>query len=251
MKILDIDLDYFLYDIAHYISINNRLDDISYKPWDKEKVINFLENNLGLSKQKKIQGKIIINHNEALDHWKSLMDNHKLIIPFEVIHVDSHSDLGPDGGAWRFIFNKLLGLSVDKRTSYKEYFDEPIVPECGNYLLFAIAYRWIFKLTYIFNPKESGNDYIPYIMENGSDSSECIKLPYNDLYDPRDLNDVYKKKQYYTTSKYEPEVPFFRESNIDLIKYSGDFDYITFCTSPNFTPKSADFIIDIISDYIC
>ena len=61
MRIVDIDMDYFLKEIPIIISENNtdRLPDEDYQVWSKDEVIDFLENKLGLSKETKIKGKIV------------------------------------------------------------------------------------------------------------------------------------------------------------------------------------------------
>lgn len=37
---------------------------------------------------------------------------------------------------------------------------------------------------------------------------------------------------------------------VEAVKYNGDFDFIVFAQSPNYTPRSADYIIEVIRDYI-
>ncbi len=259
MKILDIDMDYFLEKAPHFISqeCTNRASE-DHKPWNKEKVVDFIENNLGLSKSNKIKGKIVCHHNEALDYWRYLINCKLLEIPFEVIHVDSHADLAfMEVHQQSFISGNLLGLSVDERSNienYKNHFEEYYKPGIGDYLLFAIAFRWISNLTYVSNPNEQGDDYSKFIMKNFEESSKVIQLPYNDKYKLKDLtycsNIERMTQEYLNNSILEPEVPFEIKKNIEDIKYNGDFDFITFCISPNYTPKSADFIIDIFKEYI-
>lgn len=230
-----------------------RVNDEEYVPWDKTQVVKFLEHSLGLSKNHKIKGKIVTHHNEALYYWRDLILTSKIDVPFEVIHIDSHADLGLGSGSWVFIFEKLLGLDLDKRyevENYKHYFDKYREPDIGDYLLFAIAFRWISSLTYICNPVERGNDYIWYILKDLKEPNDKIQLPYNNRYPATDLNDSYKRKIYLESSILEPEIPFKIISNLDDVYYKGQFDYITFCISPNYTPKSTDFIIDIIREYI-
>ena len=38
--------------------------------------------------------------------------------------------------------------------------------------------------------------------------------------------------------------------DIEAVRYDGSFDYITCCISPNYTPASADFIIELMKEYI-
>lgn len=255
-KILDIDMDYFLHEVPMYITADskNRVDGEVYVPWTKESVISFIENNLGLSKQNKINGKIVEHHHEALYCWRDLINQLDIKIPFEVVHVDSHADLGLGFSSWVFILEKILGIDVEKRSDiehYKDKFDEYKLPNIGDYLLFALSFRWISKLTYVSNPSETGDDYPIYIMKNFDDNSGKIQLPYNNKYPATDIFDGTKKrKEYLKSSILEPEVEFDIVKRPEDVKYKGDFDFITFCISPNYTPESANFIIDIIKEYI-
>ena len=38
--------------------------------------------------------------------------------------------------------------------------------------------------------------------------------------------------------------------SIQDVKYDGDFDFVVLAQSPNYTPTSADFIMDIVREYI-
>lgn len=110
-------MDYFMDVIA--LNIRNstkRLTDERYvdSVWSKARVVDFLENNLGLSKKKKIKGRIVKDHNEALLFWKELIENKILQTPFEVVHVDSHADLGNYYSSWRYILDELLLFEFKK-----------------------------------------------------------------------------------------------------------------------------------------
>lgn len=70
MKILDLDMDYFSEESAHDMSedCEERLDEELYGNgvFTEARVRYFLENNLGLSKGKRIPRRIVKGHNEAL-----------------------------------------------------------------------------------------------------------------------------------------------------------------------------------------
>lgn len=123
MRIVDIDMDYFLKEIPIIISENNtdRLPDEDYQVWSKDEVIDFLENKLGLSKETKIKGKIVTHHNEALYYWRKLIQEERLSIPFEVVHIDSHADLGLGYPSWTFIIDSLITVPVEERTKIENY----------------------------------------------------------------------------------------------------------------------------------
>lgn len=253
MKVLDIDMDYFLKKIPFLISenSNDRVSDEDYQVWEKEEVINFLEKRLGLSKKKKIKGRVVTHHNEALLYWQELILANKLVPPFEVVHVDSHADLGLGYPSWTFIMDTLITLPIEERSNIENYpniFDKYYKPGIGDYLLFAIAFQWISKLTYICNPENIGNDYVWMILKDGIEPNDKIQLAHNENMKAMQISG--DSKRFYETAIREPEVDFEIVRNIEEIEYERCFDYLTFCISPNYTPASADFIIDIIKEYI-
>lgn len=265
MKVLDLDMDYFMDSIAYDISEDSqeRLSEQDYgdKVWTKARVVEFLENNLGLSKENKIKGRLVIGHNESLFFWKELLEAGNLTSPFEVIHVDSHADLGLRYPSWVYILDNLLRFPVEERPLHNTYeiSNGNICREgIGDYLLFAIAYRWISKLTYCANPHGEKNDYIRYTLKNAVEKpiwnnpvENTIQLVYNDRVGRPDYNATEaEKKRYYSTAIKEPEVPFIIIPTVDDVKFTGDFDYIVLAQSPNYTPQSADFILDVLQEYI-
>lgn len=253
MKVLDLDMDFFLNSVAHNIcqSSCRRLPDDEYKPWTREDVISFIEQNLGLQKTKRIKGKIVKHHHEALCYWRFLIRKTLLQPPFEVIHVDSHADLGLGDSSWVFIFEDLLGLDVKDRSNvenYKNVFTKYKEPSIGDYLLFALAYRWISRLVYVSNPVCDGMDYPLYIKKRCSDDSKTIQLPHNRP--ATDLNTDYMRNAFLANAALEPEVNFEVITQLSAVNYTGNFDYITFSKSPNYTPQSSDFIVEIMKEYI-
>lgn len=247
MRILDVDMDYFLSNVASNISQDSesRLEESSYyRPWEKEKIEMFLENNLGLSKKSKARGRIVKHHNEALYYWRELVEDNQLQTPFEVIHVDAHADLGLGYSSWQFILNKLLRIDVDKRAyieKYSEWFDEFKQPGIGDYLLYCLAFRWIKSLTYIYHPTEDGNDYIYYIFKDAKEP---------EFWESTGVIQLAPQKRLLMSIDEEPEVQFIRQCDIAEIEYDGKFDFIIFCQSPNYTPKSLDFAMEVIKQYI-
>lgn len=62
----------------------------------------------------------------------------KLSVPFEVIHIDSHADLGIGYPSWAFTLDSLLTLPVEERFKIERYgdiFDSYYEPRIGDYLL--------------------------------------------------------------------------------------------------------------------
>lgn len=265
MKILDLDMDYFMRLVATSISETEtgRLPESEYGDciWTEGEVRAFLENNLGLSKEEKIRGRVVAGHNESLFFWKELIEKRKLTTPFDVIHVDSHADLGLGYSSWIYILNNLLYYPVEKRPQHAEYIDcfgHTKAEGVGDYLLFAIAYRWISSITYCGNPCGECDDYLVDILKDFKENyiwdkpvENTIQLLYNPDMDFPEYNDSdYIKCSYIKNSRKEPEVPLLIIPSIEDVKFNGDYDYAVMAQSPNYTPASADFIMDIFREYI-
>jgi hypothetical protein len=63
-RILDLDLDFFLYGVAgSHVPEDGRLDEDEYPPWPAEEMIEFLEHHLGLDR--KLPGVAVEDHVEA------------------------------------------------------------------------------------------------------------------------------------------------------------------------------------------
>ena len=92
MNILSIDLDFFLDLRPEYDQ--NRLSQTEYTPWAANKVEHYLKERCHLSKDNRVPGKIVKYHHEFFDLWKKLMDSGHLDVPFKLIHIDSHADMG-------------------------------------------------------------------------------------------------------------------------------------------------------------
>ena len=99
MKVLDLDMDFFLTDACPLAPLGERPPEDCAEPYSNEQVIRFLETQCGLSRAHPVPGMIFDTHDKALDFWLAQMEAGKLQPPFDVVHVDTHSDLafGPPG----------------------------------------------------------------------------------------------------------------------------------------------------------
>ena len=246
MKVLDLDMDYFMEHIACIpFSVSDRLDEDNYGDtvWSEERVRNFLENNLGLSKKNKIP--------------EELLEQGKLTDPFEVVHVDSHADLGLGCSSSDFLQSAFLTLPVETRRRIRDD-DEGVGISIGDYLLWAVAYKMISKITYCANPNGDKNDYVWDTLKDFKDDmiwdkpiSNYIQLKYNSQMEWPKYNDSKEyKKKYMLGAIKDPEVELKIIPTIEDVKFQGDFDYAVIAQSPNYTPASADFILDIFREYI-
>lgn len=263
MRVLDVDMDYFMTEIAHTpYSSTERLveEDYGSSVWPADKVRLFLEKNLGLSKEHKIPGRVVCGHNESLFFWEELIQSGKLIEPFDVIHVDSHADLGLGDPSGDFLQSMFLSLPIATSRRVRDYeFNNQIKGiSIGDYLLWAIAYRMISSITYCANPNGDKNDYLWDTLKDFQEEyiwdkpvKNYIQLKYNrEMEMPRYNSSDNYKNRYLQGAMKDPEVELLIIPSIEDVKFSGDFDYAVLAQSPNYTPESADFIMDIFREYI-
>ena len=263
VKVLDLDMDYFMEMIASTsFDVTDRLDEDEYgeSVWHADRVRAFLEKNLGLSKERKIPGRVVSGHDESLYFWEELVSKEMLVDPFEVVHVDSHADLGMGCHSSGFLQSSFLSLPVETRRKIRDYefLDETETINIGDYLLWAIAYQLISKITYCSNPNGDKNDYVWDTLKDFEEQyigkepvKNYIQLKYNQDMEIPQYNDSEEyKRSYLDGAKLDPEVELEIIPTVELVNYNGDFDYAVLAQSPNYTPASADFIMDIFREYI-
>ncbi len=248
MNILDIDLDFFQTGAEHFVLNNQkeRLQNEEIKPWSVKDVVDFLENKCHLDKQNKIPGQIVEYHHEVLNLWRILIETKKLSTPFSVYHVDAHADLGLGDCSYVHILSNLIHKPLDERIL--DTFEDSTKLNCGNYLAYAIANRWLKKLHFIVN-KSWVPDLFPYYII----PKKSFNYGHHNLhiqlrkFNPEQIRDLFESDP--IPLGYEPKIPF---EIIPLEKFNEakKFNYIFLSKSPNFTKSETDKLIPIISEYI-
>jgi len=250
MRILDIDLDFFQFGRMEDVpnDTKGRPGGDRVKPWSVESTIEFLEGRCHLNKKNKINGCIVEQHHEVFHLWKQMIAQNQHIPPFTVYHVDAHADLGMGDSSWCYIVGELLHRPLNQRSNVPISGPEKL--NCGNYLAFAIANRWIRKLNFIINP--NWHDDIPgcYFKREGE-----IPYGYHNLliqlkkYSHEQINEMAMTRSEPEPLGYEPEVPFEIMPHEEF-NATCQFDYVFLSTSPSYTNPATDKLISIILDYI-
>ncbi len=216
-----------------------------YHPWSEEEVRRFLEDQCGLSKAKKVLGRIVERHDGAFLFWRELIEKDELQIPFVVVHVDAHADLGLGDKSWKYIMGELLHKPVKERWYPKEDVGSSLNP--ANYLAFALACRWINKLVFVIHPYWR-YDLVTFYFKDYYVPTGQLQLK---MYDKKKLNRKYKKKFYETTpDALEPLIVPLERVRLWNYKNKEPFSLIVLSQSPGFTPKSADDLIPVFKEYI-
>jgi hypothetical protein len=241
MIILDIDLDFFLSDIViGFLRIlHRRPNKRYYKPWAEDRVRRFLEENCKLSTDHPLPG---IEHHEVFVDWRERVLSGKITPPFTVFHIDAHADLGMGDSAYMYLANNLLGKPPADRFYPKTDKSQGLLP--SNYLLFAIACRWIDRLVYVYHHR-GGRDVPEHIMRNHDSSSGHIQLKYYGQ--AATCHKVLSRNS--SPIQVEPEVEFVAVHG-DVFEAERPFDMVYLAQSPKYSPRTSDALLEVIGKYI-
>ena len=243
MRVLDIDLDLFVNEPA-YMPQEERLSSDFYQPWPESDVVSFLEDQCGLSTKNPVDGRVIDDHHEAFFFWKDMIESRRLSVPFEVVHADSHADLGLGDAGWVYLMGELLHLPKESR-SYPKVGTKYM--NLGNYLAFAIGCGWLSKLTYVHHP-QGGGDLMVCHFKGFDTSSRSIELK---CCHKSRLHQAHRNltSESFGVISTEPEVPFEMESSTSF-RTRDPFDYIVLSRSRRYTPKESDLLVPVFDRYI-
>lgn len=239
-RILDLDLDFFLEEAAHWRDAGSgRLDPEDYPPWSRDDALAFLRDRCKLTDP--LPGFVVENHGELFPLWSAAIDAGQLTPPLSVTHVDAHADLGLGDATYFFLLTELLFLPVEDRV-------DPAAGEVndGNWLAFAVACRWLSDLTYVRNGADGERrpgDLFPYYMENFDLDASNLEL--NAM--TREQLERRLHDQEYTIASVEPKVPL-RHMSWGEFTASEPFDVICLARSPDYTPAELDPLFDEIRE---
>ncbi len=242
MRILDLDLDFFL-DHRPLFRPNSRPHVAASAPWSEERVRQFLEQRCGLNRHRPLPGRTLTHHHEVFLDWRERIQQGRLPVPFTVHHVDWHADLGMGEATPGYVLTTLLGAPLEQRSAIHAEPAQRLTP--GNFLLFALACRWIDQLTYVYNPGRRDIDVPAYCMQRHDFASGYLQLPHYPPHTP--LADIVGLSA--TPIAWEPAVAFELVSGADLL-VTQPFTLLYLTQSPDYTPPEADRLIAVIQEYM-
>lgn len=260
MRILDVDLDFFLKTIPEKCSHGEmRLPEEENNVWSEAETRRFLEGSLGLNKGKRIPARFVTKHDEMLDKLVQIGILNAPVCGASIVHVDSHADLGFGSfaelrliGMSRMTVKSRRGISLD---TYRNTDEDGGMLDEGNYLLYAVFLELFSQIDYVFNgydlSVEVGYD-LPHrcIMPRDNAHSFYLRipklkaglgvedLPYSRLF-PSEMESCDRN----TTVELRLVRP-------EACHYDGAFEMAFLAHSPNYTPKSADALLPILCDYL-
>lgn len=86
MRVLDLDLDFFVHGTEYWMPKGTRLDSEYYPPWSLEDTMRFLEGRCRLAE--KLPGFVVEDHGEVFRLWREGIRRGDLTLPLSVTHVD-------------------------------------------------------------------------------------------------------------------------------------------------------------------
>lgn len=239
IRVLDVDLDFFLHDVAHdRASTDGRLDPTDFQPWTNDQALEFLQRRCQLTG--KLPGAVVEHHSEIFERWRSAIRSGHLTTPFHVTHVDAHADLGLGDAGYVPLVTELLYRPVPERDGGTE---RPEGLGDGNYLAFAIANRWISALDYVHND-DGGGDLLTLHMKACDPEADSIELKAMPL---DEVNRWRYRRGAPQWDHQEPPVPF-RQMRWDHFTADEPYDVLCLCRSPGFTPPTSDELFDLIRE---
>ena len=234
MRVLDIDLDFFLADCCPLAPFGERPALAGHEPWQEKDVVAFLEGQCGLSTAAPIPGAVFSTHDGALRFWQARLKDGTLSAPFHVTHVDAHSDLGIGKPGPGYVLNGVLPQFLENRADIPRYYALKQLDE-ANYLLFALAFRWVSALDNVRNPK-SRPDIPREILLPGRE--DAIRLT------------SFAARLAESKNGPEPVIPFHVYEDHRTFRSPAPYDFVTLALSPRYAPAEADALIGVIARYI-
>lgn len=244
MKVLDIDLDFFLSNICLSPHDNNRPAASEFCPWAPEAVRKFMEHNCGLTTSPQLPAMKVTTHDEVFDIWKEQVRTRQLLAPFDVVHIDAHADLGLGDSSYVYILGELLHAAPHERQEPTRGGSSGLNE--GNYLAFAIACRWLQTLTYVHHPLM--RDDLPRFLFRGHDPE--TKIIEFGCYRAEDARRLAFRETPPQALAMEPQVPIRVIAKEDFIGDHGEFVFGYVSISPRYTPSEAEAIMPIIGQYL-
>jgi hypothetical protein len=244
-RVLDIDLDFFLDRIMYcQDEPKGRAREREFKVDDTEIALGFLRERCGLSAEEPLPGFACRQHKEVFFHWRRMLREGSLRAPFEVIHVDAHSDMGLGNNSCLYIAEDLLAQPVDKRRVPTSQ-DSWALGDC-NFIAYALACRWIGKLTYVHHP-----DFVDDVqwmhMKDFSTKSGFVQMKRFEPGFTEGLQTFLDVKN--IPFEAEPDIPFDVTPRSEF-RCGGKPDYVFIAQSPNYTPPSADRLFERMKEFI-
>lgn len=243
--VLDIDLDFFLDRIFHCADEPpGRLSPREFRVEPEADALGYLRERCLVTEAEPTPGRACRHHREVFDHWERMIRSGELTVPFEVVHVDAHADMGLGNLSALFIAEELLARPPQRRRAPRGR--EPWALNNCNFLAYALALRWIGRLTYVTHPR--CRDDVQWLhMKDCSSGSGFVQMKQLEPGAAARLKDFNEVRQ--LPFRAEPEIPM-------RLVPRGEFhcarrpDFLFVTQSPTYTPPTIDALFKATKAFI-
>lgn len=247
-NVLSIDIDFFVEPPCYGGGLDSieRLLSSEHTVWKRTKVIDFLERQCQLLQSKPVSGTFIRHHDQAFEVLGEL--ERRGVGPVHLDHIDAHSDLG--GGYFCTGFHYLLCEWFRDRKNQTQPNRDCDAMNLGNWLAFAAAAQIIERVQFVTSSSEYY--FTPHYFR--TDPRTANEMVFMHI-DSEDLKLLHSNNFWTTLQKLEKSsnevvrVPWNIKNGHDYLRTSSP-DYVIVCQSPQFTPVTADRILQQIQKYI-
>lgn len=246
-RILSIDIDYFVTPTVHDGSLRQirRLNKRTYQV-DSIPMVKQLLYRCGLDSQRRVPGVFVRHHVAAFDVIRWLRQMAWFID--ELVHVDAHSDLGLGDPGYVYLLTKLAHQPLQKRQNPKRGWK---YLNLANWLPFVVANEWVKNIAFL--PKDgcmsdSHPAYFRELILPSSTRLEIRKATEDDVGTMVGSDSVLRTQAFDRV----PVVASARFRICDPLAFTCDPpDFVIVCQSPQFTPRTADAVIELCREFVC
>ncbi|MCX4246010.1 hypothetical protein [Paraliomyxa miuraensis] len=248
MLVLSIDADFFVEPIATDMLMDSvdRLAEAEYDVDSEGDVAAFFEERCALDARKPVPGVFIRHHDQAFDVIKALAQQHG---PVRLMHVDAHADLGSGDTGYVYLLSDWLQRPHPRPDPENEHNRMNL----GNWLAFAAAGGFIEAIEFVprhFPPPES--DLFQYYIGPTPETSSAL------TFRPLTREEILYKIpvgharawEFFETKPVLQATPWHVVAR-DSFAIATPPDFVIVCQSPQFTPASADLVLDLLRRYVC
>jgi hypothetical protein len=258
--VLHVDIDFFVDPIVYYrTDTGPRPSGREHRAEASDSVIHFAEKQCLLSTKRPIPGTAVVHNDEVFEALERHREDGVLEMPFEMVHVDAHADLGV--GEYDFSFERIttdvLHRPIGERARGLRTGRGAL--GFGNWLAFCLACRWIDKLTFVRHHAAMDDLHQAYF-------SEYLVPRWQHPPERRELNirmqpltdDEFATRAWQRTGAWGRklsmpiELPLIPATVVDRAAFQLERppDLLLLCLSPGYSPPSADRILKLFKRYL-
>ena len=255
MLVLDLDFDVLVSPTAEADQPGDRPTDADHVAAAPAPMRRWLGAVFGLSTETPIAGECVTEHRDVIGLWHRWIDRGEVAPPFDLIHLQSHSDLSY--GSHRRnepAIEELLARPTRERLGM--VLDRPEMVTSGNCVLLAMACGWIRRLVHVHRD-DAGSAARIFLREYGRPREGRRLLHHLPAGAAGDEEEQLRIRLGGREGGFEPPVPC-RVVKLSQLASSDALpawarrspDRVVFVKSPAVTPPKADGLMKVASEYL-